>query len=205
METDQERAAFSDLIKNAKQLPENTMIVLPVSSLDLKSAGESGASNSSSSGQCYTDAAWEEVAAIVNSDIELAFPTTKWRLAKALASRILRTKALCVTRDGQFVYIKHLVNMSHQGGGGGGRKNRRRWRKKNKKKQQQQQQLPFITSPIMSRVQVNLLNFIRDVQRQAMPLTEKLTPEWRQYRAIVQVLKERGAPNFLFKNKVICK
>ena len=221
MESEQEKTAFKDLVKNAKHLPENTMIVLPVSSLDLKQTilqqEEQDASVGGAGGKCYAEAIWEEVRAIVIEDIKLAFPTSKWRAAIALAEGILRTKALCVSRDGKFLWIKNQVHMFHGGGEGGGNANRghnakknrrRRKRKKRKVQQKQQRSLPMISvvsGSNRSTSDVNLLNFIRDVQRPAMTLTEKLTTEWRQYRAIVRVLKERGVPNFLFKNKVICK
>ena len=222
MESEQEKTAFKDLVKNAKHLPENTMIVLPVSSLDLKQTilrqeeEDASVAGGGAGGKCYAEAIWEEVRAIVIEDIKLAFPTSKWRGAIALAEGILRTQALCVSRDGKFLWIKNQVHMFHGGGGGNtnnhghtAKRSRRRWRKKRKGQQKQNHSLPMISvvsgSSSKSTSQVNLLNFIRDVQRPAMTLTEKLTTEWRHYRAIVQLLKERGVPNFLFKNKVICK
>ena len=198
METLEEQTAFKDLVKNAKHLPENTMVVLPVSCLDLK---QTEADQDST--KCTSEAAWDQVAAIVNSDIEMTFPTNKWREAKTLAARILNNDGLCVSRDGQFVWVKHQVHLHHnsQSGGRGRRNRRRRWRQR---QYTGQAHLPTAMSSKPEN-KVNLLNFIRDVNRPAMPTTESLTQEWRQYRQIVQVLKARGAPSFLFKNKVICK
>ena len=229
METEEEKNAFKELVKNAKHLPENTMIMLPLFSLDLKLSekeNERGTSGSGS-GKCYTQAVWEEVKAIVIADIQLAFPPNKWRNAIALAEGIFGTDALCVSRDGKFMWIKDRVKIFEghpRLGPHHGKQNqhtffkRRRRRRRRKKRSENgqfqndashQHTLPFVLNGGETNnngEQVTILNFIQDVQRQAMPKVEKkLTLEWRQYRAIVQVLKARGVPNFLFKNKIICK
>jgi len=88
------------LLQNKKSLPPNTLVVLPLESLDLRK-------KETETTKCTPENAWDSVTSIMNEDIDMAFKPAKWRDCKMLARSILTNPSLCLSRDGKFMWLKH--------------------------------------------------------------------------------------------------
>jgi len=199
-----DREVFEQLLKNRDALPENTMIVLPVDCLDLeltrdKAAAAEEAAAKGTRGKCLTpEAVWEDVLQLIHADIDLAFRPDKWREAKSLAQYIMINPKLCVSRDGKFMWLNHPADAN--GAGSGGKvKRRRRLRRIGKRLRKR---TDWAGVPTLGGPKLNLLNFIKAVNRTALPQEQRNAAQWKQYRPVVAALLERGTPDFLIKNKL---
>jgi len=185
--SEQQKAAFADLVKNAKTLPKNTMIVVPVGNLDFKET-------ETLSNTCSPDSMYKEVKKIIENDIEVAFPPNKWKLAKPLAEVIVKVREFCISANGKFFWLKpEGQRLLPEFGNGTSKSSRRRKRKRERS----------LSLGLGNVTKVNVIDFIYAVTRTASHL-EKMKPEWRHYKQLVSLLRNYGAAKYCLKNKMIC-
>jgi hypothetical protein len=225
MESQADQAAFVELLKGVKSLPKNTMIVLPVGNLDLKSTEGALKATSAENNVFTPESLWKEVCVIVYRDIEMAFAPQKWRFAKPLAGFILESNLFCISANGKFFWIRppNVHPPQHN------QHNRQDLYKKKKKTRKKKKKNPGQAdggggaraehygksrSSIVNLntcgsgmsenvIKVNFIDFLYTVTR-AAAFNERMKPEWRHYKQIVNIVREKGASRFHLKNQMVC-
>jgi hypothetical protein len=177
----EQKSAFAEMVKSAKNLPKNTMIVVPVGNLDLKESEVE-------SNVCTPQSMYKKVKEIIEEDIELAFDTKKWKVVKPLAAILVKVKQFCISANGKFFWVNPEFQPREEYFGMGTSKSSRRRKRKREMSQSSK---------------VNIINFLYDVTRGAAP-HERMKPEWRHYKYLVHLLRQYGASQQNLKNKMIC-